>query len=131
MAGRPDAVVRMRAPTAATRDDTPVQLDTVQALRAVAALSVVGMHIPAVEHGAFGVDLFFVVSGFIVCHVAAADPGRFLVKRAIRVVPLYWLCTLALFALANAAPGLMGATRADWVELVKSLAFVPFIKGNG
>jgi peptidoglycan/LPS O-acetylase OafA/YrhL len=131
MAATPAAVVRARAATAITQDDTRLQLDTVQALRAVAALSVVGMHIPAIEHGAFGVDLFFVVSGFIVCHVAAADPGRFLLKRAIRVVPLYWLCTLALFALAIAAPGLMGATRADWSELVKSLAFVPFVKGNG
>ena len=131
MAAKPDAVARMRAPTAASPGDTRAQLDTVQALRAVAALSVVGMHIPAIEHGAFGVDLFFVISGFIVCHVAAADPGRFLLKRAIRVVPLYWLCTLALFALAIAAPGLMGATRADCGELVRSLAFVPFVKSNG
>ncbi|HEU5293423.1 MAG TPA: acyltransferase [Burkholderiaceae bacterium] len=107
------------------------RLDTVQALRAVAALSVVGMHIPAIDRGAFGVDLFFVISGFIVCHVAAADPGRFIVKRLIRVVPLYWLCTLALFAVAMVAPHLMGATRADWSELVKSLAFVPFMKSNG
>ena len=136
MAAKPDAVARTRAPTAATPDDTRPpddtrqQLDSVQALRAVAALSVLGMHIPAIEHGAFGVDLFFVTSGFIVCHVAASDPGRFLLKRAIRVVPLYWSCTLVLFALAIAAPGLMGATRADWGELVKSLAFVPFVKSN-
>jgi exopolysaccharide production protein ExoZ len=107
------------------------RLDTVQALRAVAALSVVGMHIPAIDRGAFGVDLFFVISGFIVCHVAAADPGRFMVKRFIRVVPLYWLCTIALFALALIAPQLMGATRADWSELGRSLAFVPFVKSNG
>jgi exopolysaccharide production protein ExoZ len=131
MAARPGAVACPRAPTAATPADTPVQLDTVQALRAIAALSVVGMHIPAIEHGAFGVDLFFVISGFIVCHVAAADPGRFLLKRAIRVVPLYWLCTLALFALAIVAPLWMGATRADMGELIKSLAFVPFVKANG
>jgi peptidoglycan/LPS O-acetylase OafA/YrhL len=102
------------------------QLDTVQALRAIAALCVVGMHIPAIERGAFGVDLFFVISGFIVCHVAAADPGQFLLKRIIRVVPLYWLCTIALFGLALAAPQLMGATRGDLGELLKSLFFVPF-----
>lgn len=107
------------------------QLDTVQALRAIAALCVVGMHIPAIERGAFGVDLFFVISGFIVCHVAAADPGQFLLKRIIRVVPLYWLCTLALFGLALTAPQLMGATRADSDELLKSLFFVPFVKSNG
>jgi exopolysaccharide production protein ExoZ len=107
------------------------QLDTVQALRALAAVCVVGMHIPAIEHGGFGVDLFFIISGFIVCHVAAADPGQFMLKRVFRVVPLYWLCTLALFGLALAAPQLMGATRGDFAELVKSLLFVPFAKSNG
>jgi exopolysaccharide production protein ExoZ len=107
------------------------QLDTVQALRALAALCVVGMHVPAIERGAFGVDLFFVISGFIVCHVAAADPGRFMLKRIVRVVPLYWLCTIALFGIALAAPGLVGATRADVSELLQSLLFVPFVKSNG
>ena len=114
-----------------TRVGAREQLDTVQALRAVAALCVVGMHIPAIERGAFGVDLFFVISGFIVCHVAAADPGQFIVKRIFRVIPLYWLCTIALFAVALAAPQLMGATRGNASELVKSLLFIPFVKNNG
>jgi exopolysaccharide production protein ExoZ len=107
------------------------RLDSVQALRAVAALAVVCNHIPAIENGAYGVDLFFVISGFIVCHVAAADPGRFMAKRLIRVLPVYWLCTIALFALAALAPQFMGATRADWGELAKSLFFVPYLKGSG
>jgi len=107
------------------------QLNTVQALRAVAALCVIGMHIPAIERGAFGVDLFFVISGFIVCHVAAADPGQFMLKRIFRVVPLYWLCTIVLFGIALAAPHLMQATRGDVTELLKSLFFVPFVKSNG
>src|SRR6185503_17994995 len=107
------------------------QLDTVQALRAVAALCVIGMHIPAIERGAFGVDLFFVISSLIVCHVAAPDPGRFMLKRIFRVVPLYWLCTLALFAIAIVVPQLLGATRGDASELLKSLLFVPFVKSNG
>jgi peptidoglycan/LPS O-acetylase OafA/YrhL len=117
--------------TTRTRVGAREQLDTVQALRAVAALCVVGMHIPAIERGAFGVDLFFVISGFIVCHVASADPGQFMLKRIFRVVPLYWLCTLALFGLAIALPQLMGATRGDAGELLKSLFFVPFVKSNG
>lgn len=115
----------------AARANGREQLNTVQALRAVAALCVIGMHIPAIERGAFGVDLFFVISGFIVCHVSAADPGQFMLKRAFRVVPLYWLCTIALFGIALAAPQLMQATRGDTTELLKSLFFVPFVKSNG
>src|SRR5688572_15744145 len=69
-----------------TRVGAREQLDTVQALRAVAALC---------------------------------------------VVALYWLCTIALFVLALAVPQLMGATRGDASELVKSLLFFPFVKSNG
>lgn len=114
-----------------TRAGAREQLDGVQALRAVAALCVIGMHIPAIERGEFGVDLFFVISGFIVCHVAAADPAQFMRKRIFRVVPLYWLCTIVLFGLALGAPQLMSATRGDAAELLKSLFFVPFVKSNG
>jgi peptidoglycan/LPS O-acetylase OafA/YrhL len=120
-----------QSPHEPARTPARAQLDTVQALRAVAALCVIGTHIPALDRGAFGVDLFFVISGFIVCHVAAADPGQFMLKRIFRVVPLYWLCTIALFGLALAAPELVGATRGDASELLKSLFFVPFTKGNG
>jgi exopolysaccharide production protein ExoZ len=109
----------------------PERLDSVQALRAVAALAVVCNHIPALANGAYGVDLFFVISGFIVCHVAAADPGGFMAKRLMRVVPLYWLCTIVLFILAWFAPQLMQFTRADWTELGKSLFFIPYLKSSG
>jgi peptidoglycan/LPS O-acetylase OafA/YrhL len=91
MAATWDSVAPTTAPTAQVVKAAHERLDTVQALRGIAALAVVCNHIPAIEHGAFGVDLFFVISGFIVCHVAAADPGRFMAKRLIRVLPLYWL----------------------------------------
>jgi len=131
MAATWDSVAPAAASTTKPVGSARERLDSVQALRGIAALAVVCNHIPAIENGAYGVDLFFVISGFIVCHVAAADPGRFMAKRLIRVLPLYWLCTIALFALAAFAPQLMGATRADWVELAKSLAFVPYLKGSG
>ncbi|MCA0964022.1 acyltransferase family protein [Salipiger bermudensis] len=111
----------------------------IQYLRAFAALSVVALHagkrveadLPAplydvlsLGHG--GVDLFFVISGFIMWSISQTketDPAGFLVRRLIRVAPPYWIATLC-FVLMSVVIG------ASWVELsgphiVKSLAFVP------
>jgi peptidoglycan/LPS O-acetylase OafA/YrhL len=45
-------------------------------------------------------------------------------------VPLYWLGTVGVFCLALAFPSLLNSTKADPVELVKSLLFIPFQKGQ-
>ncbi len=56
--------------------------------------------------GAGGVDIFFVISGFIIYSVTyGRDPQNpepapsFLLKRFIRIFPLYWICLLATLAL--------------------------------
>jgi exopolysaccharide production protein ExoZ len=56
--------------------------------------------------GACGVDIFFVISGFIIYSVTyGRDPRNpekapwFLLKRVIRIYPLYWICLLATIAL--------------------------------
>ncbi|RAK57135.1 acyltransferase family protein [Phenylobacterium deserti] len=117
----------------------------IQALRAIAAMLVVVAHFqpllmqahPALQWvglGRAGVDLFFVISGFIMVYTTERDPvgpKTFALRRIQRIVPLYWAVTLALFALALAAPSLLGASRPDPVWLVKSLLFIPFDKGDG
>ena len=46
------------------------KLECVQVLRAIAAIAVVTVHIPVpLGKGGWGVDLFFVISGFIMCYV--------------------------------------------------------------
>jgi exopolysaccharide production protein ExoZ len=120
-------------------------LSNVQALRALAAFAVAIGHLqplamqihPAlgwVGLGRAGVDLFFVISGFIMVYTTERQPlnaTTFAIRRIIRIVPLYWAVTLAVFALAIVAPGLLGATQANPEWLVKSLLFVPFDKGDG
>lgn len=132
----------------ATRDGAPPALLTnIQLLRAVAAMAVVVVHAKTILPGAMlegwagravsvghaGVDVFFVISGFIMVHVTRPDttPARFIGNRIVRIVPFYYLVTFATFALALVAPSLMQATEADPVHLAKSLAFVPFEKANG
>jgi exopolysaccharide production protein ExoZ len=52
------------------------------------------------EYGWLGVDLFFAVSGFVICMVVRRsdfDPRSFLIRRVFRLYPL-WLLMLTLFA---------------------------------
>lgn len=120
-------------------------LFNIQALRAVAALLVVVVHLellgepmrlsPAFFHVfAVGVDLFFVISGFIMVHTTSRrpiSPVAFLQNRLIRIAPLYWLLTCGVFALALAWPRALGGTQADWAALAKSLTFVPYERADG
>ncbi|MBX3498845.1 MAG: acyltransferase [Alphaproteobacteria bacterium] len=89
-------------------------LPALDGLRALAALWVVAFHAtaftgvapPVIRHGYLGVDLFFVLSGFVLAHVYApvfARDGmpfyaRYLYRRVARLWPV-WLAVLALFAL--------------------------------
>jgi exopolysaccharide production protein ExoZ len=105
-----------------------------QGLRAFAALSVVHLHAALQTPwavGQFGVDLFFVLSGFIMSHVCATSPDRFMARRLVRILPLYWLATLAMFALAVAAPNESRATNAEPMHLLQSLLFIPYLKSPG
>ena len=100
-------------------------------LRAVAALAVVLFHCHWTGIASFGVELFFVISGFVICHAAAQDPRHFLAKRVARVVPLYWLATCGVFAIAMLAPALVPATHATGHNLLRSLTFWPYRRDDG
>jgi exopolysaccharide production protein ExoZ len=109
------------------------ELHSIQALRAAAALSVVFFHLSPASWtlGAAGVDLFFVISGFIMGTVGLNDsPGRFMAKRIIRIVPLYWAVTLAMCA-ASQVPGLFSTFTFDLPRLFTSLFFIPFVDPQG
>src|SRR5438876_1283510 len=97
-------------------------LEGIQILRAVAALLVVFHHaleesraaIPGPKSpdwlttfGAAGVDIFFVISGFIMLYVSfpaggpPASPQSFLFSRITRIYPLYWICLATIIALKS------------------------------
>lgn len=119
---------------------------SVQILRAAAALSVYFFHYfgslnddfglfgrNVFELGKYGVDIFFAISGFIICYAAGSEtsPIKFFIKRLCRILPLYYGLTLALFMVALVAPGMLNSTEANPVNLLKSLLFVPYVKENG
>jgi exopolysaccharide production protein ExoZ len=101
-------------------------------LRAIAALAVVyfhstseaGLNLP-LNIGSHGVDVFFVISGFIIAYIGTRSPDRFLMHRAVRIVPFYWTATLVVFGVAALAPHVLRSTRPDYVQLLCSLFFIP------
>ncbi|WP_439375440.1 acyltransferase family protein [Bradyrhizobium sp. PMVTL-01] len=118
------------------------RLPGIQAGRAIAAVSVFYFHSYIAlsnfnpqhlltfdwlaRHGASGVDLFFAISGFIVCHVASAsdfETGEFLWKRFFRIYPLNALVTL--FIVVFVVSGIRISDDADPLHIIKSLLIFP------
>ena len=110
----------------------------IQYLRGIAAMMVVWFHGAEQLNGArtlipnsfgnSGVDIFFVISGFIMVVTTSGtriSPLEFMRRRIIRVVPLYWLLTLAMVGAALVAPSLFRTLIVTPVTLVESLLFIP------
>lgn len=105
---------------------------SIQALRALAALSVVLYHAcqwanAGFAIGAAGVDIFFVISGFVMWTTIqdpGLTPGRFVQRRFWRVAPAYWLVTAIVAAVALAAPNLMSKVYVTPSHALLSFAFI-------
>lgn len=116
----------------------------IQVLRGIAATLVVWVHTQDViplefipgkirEVGYGGVDLFFVISGFIMVFATsnrAVTPQSFLLKRFLRVAPLYYLVTLFVVMLCLVRPALFKSTTIELETLYKSFLFIPFEKSH-
>jgi peptidoglycan/LPS O-acetylase OafA/YrhL len=72
----------------------------VDLIRTLAIVGVVLVHTGVFNNGRFGVQLFFLVSGYLLADLAATDSAKFLVRRAFRLFPLY-LFFLILFYRGN------------------------------
>ena len=109
------------------------ELVSIQYLRAAAALGVVVWHaqgqvgIPETQVLQAGIEIFFVISGYVMWLILGqrpVTPGVFLQKRLARIVPLYWLLTTVMVILLLVAPQLLQSTRFDLPHVVASYLFV-------
>ncbi|MEL7540182.1 MAG: acyltransferase [Pseudomonadota bacterium] len=129
------------------------QIKSIQALRALAALAVMLAHLYGVENkhsegaliltdaalaGVSGVDLFFVISGFIMFWIAGdsaqsiRNSGRFIFARVMRIYPVWWLFAGAMsayFYLSYGTPWDAAIVEqfgiGGWQHLVKSMFLIP------
>lgn len=102
---------------------------SIQYLRAIAAIIVVVLHLHTgnlfpmnfwVSWMYSGVDIFFVISGFIMVrstHNKDIFTQHFYFRRLIRIVPLYWLLTLATIMGDHSGPK----------EILYSFLFIPYL----
>jgi peptidoglycan/LPS O-acetylase OafA/YrhL len=121
-------------------------LGNIQALRALAALMVVVVHVYAVESmylpgrpwttpfhvlGTYGVDLFFVISGTVMVASTAgwfAQPGasrRFMIHRLTRIYPPYWIVTGLVLVAFLIVPAAAGAHRSARPDILASFLALP------
>ena len=118
----------------------------IQLLRGIAALLVVFHHsleesralAPHIApkwlilSGACGVDIFFVISGFIIYNVTYGRslkqpeaPAVFLLKRFLRIFPLYWICLAATLALWSSGH-FYKSLAVDFPRFLSALFLLPF-----
>jgi peptidoglycan/LPS O-acetylase OafA/YrhL len=123
--------------------DAKQQLHGIQILRGIAALAVVFHHTLEQSNGAAtrfspdwlttfgaaGVDIFFVISGFIMLYTSlvpgrpAMSPGTFLFRRFVRIYPFYWIiCGAMMLILAS---GFLKSHHYALRDIVLSLALLP------
>lgn len=121
----------------------------VQALRFIAALLVVITHstfyaserlmhgMPYWHAGASGVNIFFVISGFVMVVSTSKLVGRsdgwskFLARRLIRIVPMYWIATGAKLLVMLTAPGAVLHSKLTLGYVLASFLFIPTVNVEG
>lgn len=125
------------------RTTEPDEIHGIQVLRGVAAVTVLVHHAIEMSNGSagrfspdwlttsgdVGVDIFFVISGFIMLHTSfrpsrpPIDPISFLKRRFLRVYPFYWLCLLAMSAVFLV--GFMKSHAIGPARVVQSVLLLP------
>jgi exopolysaccharide production protein ExoZ len=105
---------------------------SIQYLRAIAALGVVIVHASPIGQtiliGNAGVDIFFVISGFLmwtITDIRPQSPFNFILHRLVRIAPLYWFVTSLLLVGALVMPSAFPNLKFDLSYALGSYLFVP------
>ena len=137
------AAAQPGAASAAVSPDRRPRLLSIQVCRGLAAMLVVMDHLHNVElkyfhshflaifqYGIVGVDLFFIISGYVIASVtlgrkADRTPGRFLYHRLTRVYPIYWIYTAIVAAAYLYNPLWINASAGHHADIAQSFLLYP------
>jgi len=122
------------------------KIQNIQALRGIAVLLVVLFHLLSIEQkyggavyilpdffqfGMFGVDLFFVISGFVMVSVTRGkfqilnEALKFFYHRVARIYPLYWVYTTLLLIVFFIQPMWINNAQGNQVDILASFLLLP------
>ena len=126
------------------------RIEPLQALRGLAAFLILAKHalyevdlISPIDFNygnyrfyVIGIDIFFVLSGFIMVYTSWGKSGlgaakTFMFRRIIRIVPIYWFYTAVLALIALFLPQVLDKAEFIPIEFLKSLFFIPYINSAG
>jgi exopolysaccharide production protein ExoZ len=126
--------------------ETARKIQNIQGLRGIAVLLVIFAHmltteakyakfdylLPSfLEIGGSGVDLFFLISGFIMVMVtrnffqSASEIWRFLYHRFTRIYPMYWLYTFVVLCVWLVFPYMVNSSQSNQINILESIFLVP------
>ncbi|HIE9840120.1 TPA: acyltransferase family protein [Klebsiella quasipneumoniae subsp. quasipneumoniae] len=119
------------------------ELNQIQWLRAIAAILVVITHftgkaysVKLLEHefssGAIGVDIFFIISGFIMMYVSDFKkqyPVKFLLNRFIRILPVHYFFLLILIVIFLIKPDVINSSVSK-TYVWESFLLVPALRND-
>ncbi|WP_420132197.1 acyltransferase family protein [Rhodopseudomonas sp.] len=136
-----DLTLPLRPTTkAAATAHAATKFDGIQALRALAANAVLLAHLTVIEkkynHGAallpgwfdggvFGVDVFFVISGFIMASLTRRSWHSFAAARAIRILPPYWFYTTLVLVASLIKPQWVNSALDQAPSIWRSYLLIP------
>lgn len=83
-----------------------------------------------------GIDIFFILSGFIMVYTSWGQSGPvaardFMLRRIIRIVPIYWFYTFVLMGVALFIPQVLAKAQFVPEDFLKSLFFIPHVNSAG
>jgi peptidoglycan/LPS O-acetylase OafA/YrhL len=143
------ACEQTRKPLFSMKFRTYARLEALSPLRFLAAFLVVithttfyvkervdgGFHVW--HFGEIGVPIFFVISGVVMIWTGVNTPLNssgavdFIIKRLIRIIPLYWLATGIKISATLVSPSLINHNHFELSYAITSLFFIPAFNGAG
>ncbi|MGG8022804.1 acyltransferase family protein [Klebsiella aerogenes] len=130
-------------------DKTRRKFESIQFLRFIAAFLVLITHstfyvherydqsVRVIKEGSIGVDIFFVISGFVILLSSIKRDGAFedglsfTIKRLIRIVPMYWIATTVKVIALVAVPAAVLHATLDPERIIMSYFFLPSVTPDG